>query len=301
MDINIRNVSAFSQATPEGLNSVTDGLNASVDARGIIAVDNAIQSFGEGSVTPLDPTVTSNIGEAGSVTGPYYYFKHADSKHALEPGPGANTQTPLLTILQDPNFKINDSLSAFANNVFGSDGGVGDLASQLGINGNLDQTAAASDLSSGNPLDSSLTYPGSLDGSITGSGFNEDNPLAASFPERMPEEAPLMDATPLNSAIQLSDLTSENPLESSIPVSSGLQNSTSLQHDGSPFSDIDGIHVTEPRTESPAGQFEVEDYSFDIENSLNLLQNNFSKVQNLGTTVNQQLALQQDLTERRGS
>ena len=164
----------------------------------------------------------------------------------------------------------------------------------------------ASNVGGENPLESSPSYPGSLDGTLTGPAglpnpsSDSTNPLASSFPYRMPEEAPLMDSAPLNSAIQMSDLTSENPLESSIPVSAGLPNPSS-EHDGSPFSDIDGIHVTQDRTESPSGLFEVEDYSFDIENSLNLLQNNFSKVQNLGTTVNQMVALQQDLSERRGS
>ena len=323
MDINFRNVSAFSQATPEGLNSVTDGLTSSLDARGIIAIDNAIQSFGDAGAMPFEQTSAANVGGPGSLTGPAEY---------LSQFPNTSSNQALISNLQDPNFKINDSLSTVFNSLFKGEGGVSDLASQLGINANANNVA-----------NTGMTQPVPLQAG--------ENPLASSFPYRMPEETPL-ESSPLNSAIQLSDLTSQNPLESSvpyrmpeetplelsrptvrdhrtqasldltsqnplessIPVSSGLPNANPLNNaiqGNSPQSEIPAVQQfgdpsaegsddpgSPPITitpESTGGTSEASQFQ------MNLLQNNFPKLQNLGTTLNQMISLQQDLTERRGS
>jgi len=289
MDINFRNVSAFSQATPEGLNSVTDGLTSSLDARGIIAIDNAIQSFGDAGAMPFEQTSAANVGGPGSLTGPAEY---------LSQFPNTSSNQALISNLQDPNFKINDSLSTVFNSLFKGEGGVSDLASQLGINANANNVA-----------NTGMTQPVPLQAG--------ENPLASSFPYRMPEETPLELSRPTvrDHRTQASlDLTSQNPLESSIPVSSGLPNANPLNNaiqGNSPQSEIPAVQQfgdpsaegsddpgSPPITitpESTGGTSEASQFQ------MNLLQNNFPKLQNLGTTLNQMISLQQDLTERRGS
>lgn len=262
MDINFRNISAFSQVTPEGLNSVTDGLTASLDAKGIIAVDNAIQSFGE--PVPFDQTApagsTGNVTEPGSVALPADYLQQL-------PDADSSTQAPILTNLLDPKFKLNDSVSTFFNHVFGKDGAAQDLASQLGIDPNADKAPEAftgpntySDMSGENPLESTIP-------AVLLSGGPASNPTESSTPnvpkmttegERIQETAPL----------RTSGDAGTGPGTRIIPIVQPI------------------VHAS---GDNPASaQFQMD-----------LLRNNFTKLQDMGTTLNQMVQMQQDLTDRR--
>ena len=107
----------------QALDSVTGGLVASVDAKGIGAIQNGIDAF---SGSGFDPAVVSGdkpiATEPGTFSSPVEYLQQIPESGSPQ----------VLEQLEDPHFNHTEALTSTFQNIFG-DGGVKDVANQLGM------------------------------------------------------------------------------------------------------------------------------------------------------------------------